>query len=101
MSLQPFWKELSNGARKYSGIHVPVDPDWSTLFISKFIIKYFRKHKDDKADDEDENEKEKNDQEVPKWDSEFLKVDQGTLFGMAQSSLDIGSFKDNYHFQRA
>ena len=69
--------------------------------LSQFIIKYFRKHKDDKADDEDENEKEKNDQEVPKWDSEFLKVDQGTLFGMAQSSLDIGSFKDNYHFQRA
>ena len=73
----------------------------STPFIYQCIIKYFRKHKDDKADDEDENEKEKNDQEVPKWDSEFLKVDQGTLFGMAQSSLDIGSFKDNYHFQRA
>ena len=65
--------------------------------LPQFIIKYFRKHKDDKADDEDENEKEKNDQEVPKWDSEFLKVDQGTLFGMALSSLDIGSFKDNCH----
>ena len=48
------------------------------------ITKYFRKHKDDKVDDEDDNEKEKNDQEVPKWDSEFLKVDQGTLFGRAR-----------------
>ena len=36
-------------------------------------------------DDEDDNEKEKNDQEVPKWDSEFLKVDQGTLFGRARN----------------
>ena len=56
------------------------------IYNIKYIIYllYFRKHKDDKVDDEDDNEKEKNDQEVPKWDSEFLKVDQGTLFGTAR-----------------
>merc|ERR1712131_568376 len=44
-----------------------------TSAILKRIIEWCTKHKDDKADDEDENEKEKNDQEVPKWDSDFLK----------------------------
>ena len=43
----------------------------------------FRKHKDDApANDDEENDAErKKNQEVPKWDAEFLKVDQGTLFG--------------------
>ena len=41
-----------------------------------------RKHKDDAPDEENFNEKKSTDNSLPKWDSEFLKVDQGTLFGM-------------------
>ena len=67
-----------SGARKYARVNPPPKRQ-------KMIAIYFRKHKDDKVDDEDDNEKEKNDQEVPKWDSEFLKVDQGTLFGRARN----------------
>jgi hypothetical protein len=47
----------------------------------KFTI--FRQHKDDApVDDEDPSYQEKKrTAEVPRWDAEFLKVDQGTLFG--------------------
>ena len=47
------------------------------------LSNHFRKHKDDApATEEEENDSErKKNQEVPKWDAEFLKVDQGTLFG--------------------
>jgi len=67
-----------------------------TSAILKRIIEWCTKHKDDKVDDEDDNEKEKNDQEVPKWDSEFLKVDQGTLFEiiLAANYLDIPKLLD-------
>ena len=44
----------------------------------------FRKHKDDSPSAEEEEADRadtKKTREVPKWDAEFLKVDQGTLFG--------------------
>ena len=52
-------------------------------FLCIYFIIFFRKHKDDAPTTEDDvNDTEhKPSQEVPKWDSEFLKVDQGTLFG--------------------
>ena len=46
------------------------------------LILFSRKHKDDAPEEENFNEKKSTDNSLPKWDSEFLKVDQGTLFGM-------------------
>ena len=55
------------------------------LQFQKLVFPFyiFRKHKDDApANDDEENDQDrKKQQEVPKWDAEFLKVDQGTLFG--------------------
>merc|ERR1711976_1075088 len=48
--------------------------------ILKKIITWCEKHKDDAPEEENFNEKKSTDNSLPKWDSEFLKVDQGTLF---------------------
>ena len=60
-----------------------IDP----FFWSILVRISFRQHKDDAPiDDEDPNYQEKKrTQEVPRWDAEFLKVDQGTLFGKSTS----------------
>jgi len=61
--------------------------------ILKKIIEWCEQHKDDApVDDEDPSYQEKKrTAEVPRWDAEFLKVDQGTLFEiiLAANYLDI------------
>lgn len=64
--------------------------------ILKKIITWCEKHKDDAPEEENFNEKKSTDNSLPKWDSEFLKVDQGTLFEiiLAANYLDVPKLLD-------
>lgn len=44
------------------------------------VIQWCTHHKDDPPPPEDDENKEKRTDDIPVWDQEFLKVDQGTLF---------------------
>ncbi|KAL4832736.1 hypothetical protein H8958_014152 [Nasalis larvatus] len=60
--------------------------------ILKKVIQWCTHHKDDPPPPpEDDEDKEKRTDDIPVWDQEFLKVDQGTLFELilAANYLDI------------
>ena len=68
------------------------------IFIFHFqVITWATYHKDDPPPPEDDENKEKRTDDISSWDSDFLKVDQGTLFELilAANYLDI---KVNYVF---
>ncbi|CAO2593524.1 S-phase kinase-associated protein 1 [Lemmus lemmus] len=48
--------------------------------ILKKVIQWCTHHKDDPPPPEDDENKEKRTDDIPVWEQEFLKVDQGTLF---------------------
>ena len=48
--------------------------------ILKKVIQWAQYHKDDPPPPEDDENKEKRTDDISSWDSDFLKVDQGTLF---------------------
>ena len=60
------------------------------IFILK-VIQWCTYHKDDPPPPEDDENKEKRTDDISSWDSDFLKVDQGTLFELilAANYLDI------------
>lgn len=64
--------------------------------ILKKVIQWCTYHKDDPAPPEDSDQKEKRTDDIPSWDVEFLKVDQGTLFELilAANYLDIKGLLD-------
>jgi len=91
------WQMLQDiGEQSESDEQLPI-PNVSHAILKK-IIDWCEKHKDDTpVNEEEENDTErKKNQEVPKWDAEFLKVDQGTLFEiiLAANYLDIGKLLD-------
>merc|ERR1712203_358818 len=59
--------------------------------ILKRVIQWCTYHKDDPPPPEDDENKEKRTDYISSWDSDFLKVDQGTLFELilAANYLDI------------
>ncbi|KAK1333700.1 hypothetical protein QTO34_006086 [Cnephaeus nilssonii] len=60
--------------------------------IFKKVIQWCTHHKDDPPPPEDDENKEKQTDNIPVWDQEFLKVDQGTLFELilaANYLLDV------------
>ncbi|CAJ0928517.1 unnamed protein product, partial [Mesorhabditis belari] len=59
--------------------------------ILKKVIGWCQYHKDDPVPAEDSDSREKRTDDIPSWDVEFLKVDQGTLFELilAANYLDI------------
>ena len=59
--------------------------------ILKKVIQWSTYHKDDPPPPEDDENKEKRTDDISSWDSDFLKVDQGTLFELilAANYLDI------------
>ncbi|XP_055254527.1 S-phase kinase-associated protein 1-like [Moschus berezovskii] len=63
--------------------------------ILKKVIQWCTHHKDDPPPPEDDENK-KNEHDIPVWDQEFLKVDQGTLFELilAANYLDIKGLLD-------
>ena len=48
--------------------------------ILKKVIQWCTYHRDDPPPPEDDENKEKRTDDICSWDTEFLKVDQGTLF---------------------
>uniref|UniRef100_A0A0N5AU78 Skp1-related protein n=1 Tax=Syphacia muris TaxID=451379 RepID=A0A0N5AU78_9BILA len=64
--------------------------------ILKKVIQWCTYHKDDPLPPEDSEQKEKRTDDIPSWDVEFLKVDQGTLFELilAANYLDIKGLLD-------
>ncbi|KAF7469766.1 Hypothetical predicted protein [Marmota monax] len=67
--------------------------------IFKKVIQWCTHHKDDAPLPEDDENKEKQTEDIPVWDQEFLKVDQGTLFELilAANYLDIKGLLDVTH----
>jgi S-phase kinase-associated protein 1 len=58
--------------------------------ILKKVIQWCTYHKDDPPPPEDDENKEKRTDDICSWDTEFLKVDQGTLFELILvSSISI------------
>uniref|UniRef100_V9KKR5 S-phase kinase-associated protein 1 n=1 Tax=Callorhinchus milii TaxID=7868 RepID=V9KKR5_CALMI len=64
--------------------------------ILKKVIQWCTHHRDDPPPPEDDENKEKRTDDIPVWDQEFLKVDQGTLFELilAANYLDIKGLLD-------
>ncbi|KAK7590285.1 hypothetical protein V9T40_001898 [Parthenolecanium corni] len=64
--------------------------------ILRKVIQWATYHKDDPAVPEEEENKEKRTDDISSWDSDFLKVDQGTLFELilAANYLDIKGLLD-------
>uniref|UniRef100_A0A915BXC3 Skp1-related protein n=2 Tax=Parascaris univalens TaxID=6257 RepID=A0A915BXC3_PARUN len=64
--------------------------------ILRKVIQWCQYHKDDPSPPEDSDNKEKRTDDIPSWDVEFLKVDQGTLFELilAANYLDIKGLLD-------
>lgn len=48
--------------------------------ILKKVISWCEYHKNDPPPPEDDDNREKRTDDIPTWDQEFLRVDQGTLF---------------------
>lgn len=79
----------------YDGDPIPLDNVNGTI-LNK-VIEWCRHHKDTQPlDDGLEDGNEKRSDDIPQWDSEFLRVDQGTLFEliMAANYLDISQLLD-------
>ncbi|XP_075240645.1 S-phase kinase-associated protein 1-like [Convolutriloba macropyga] len=66
----------------------------STIF--RKVLEWLKHHKDDPPLPEDDENREKRTDDIPPWDQEFLKVDQGTLFEiiLAANFLDIKGLLD-------
>jgi len=64
--------------------------------ILKKVIQWCTYHKEDPPPPEDDDNREKRTDDIPSWDIEFLKVDQGTLFELilAANYLDIKGLLD-------
>uniref|UniRef100_A0A3Q1FKN2 S-phase kinase-associated protein 1 n=1 Tax=Acanthochromis polyacanthus TaxID=80966 RepID=A0A3Q1FKN2_9TELE len=61
--------------------------------ILKKVIQWCTHHKDDPPPPEDDENKEKRTDDIPVWDQEFLKVDQGTLFELILVNTLYRSFR--------
>ncbi|KAL3317784.1 suppressor of kinetochore protein mutant [Cichlidogyrus casuarinus] len=70
-------------------------PNVTSATLSK-VITWCTHHKDDPPPPEDDENKERRTDDIPAWDQEFLKVDQGTLFELmlAANYLDIRGLLD-------
>lgn len=68
-----------------------------TAPILRKVIEWATHHKDDPVPPVDEEEvRDRRTDDIPAWDQEFLKVDQGTLFELIQAAnyLDIKGLLD-------
>jgi len=70
-------------------------PNVNSAILRK-VIQWANHHKDDPPLPEDDENKEKRTDDISSWDTEFLKVDQGTLFELilAANYLDIKGLLD-------
>ncbi len=70
--------------------------------ILKKVIQWATYHKDDPPPPEDHENKEKRTDDISSWDSDFLKVDQGSLFELilAANYLDIKVLSEINYFPK-
>ena len=70
-------------------------PNVNAVTLKK-VIQWATYHKDDPPLPEDDDNKEKRTDDISSWDTDFLKVDQGTLFELilAANYLDIKGLLD-------
>ncbi|VDP90414.1 unnamed protein product [Echinostoma caproni] len=64
--------------------------------ILRKVLQWCTYHRDDPPPQEDDENKERRTDDIPSWDQEFLRVDQGTLFELmlAANYLDIKGLLD-------
>lgn len=58
--------------------------------ILKRVIQWAQYHRNDKNDNTEDDQREKRSDDIGAWDSEFLKVDQGTLFEILLAANYLG-----------
>uniref|UniRef100_A0A6G1SE86 S-phase kinase-associated protein 1 n=1 Tax=Aceria tosichella TaxID=561515 RepID=A0A6G1SE86_9ACAR len=58
--------------------------------ILKRVIQWAQYHRADKNENNDDDQKEKRSDDINSWDSDFLKVDQGTLFELLLAANYLG-----------
>lgn len=58
--------------------------------ILKRVIQWAHQHRNDKNDNTNDDQREKQSDDICNWDSEFLKVDQGTLFELLLAANYLG-----------
>lgn len=58
--------------------------------ILKRVIQWAQYHRNDKSDNAEDDQREKRSDDIGAWDSEFLKVDQGTLFELLLAANYLG-----------
>lgn len=70
-------------------------PNVNSAILRK-VLQWANYHKDDPQPTDDDENKEKRTDDIPSWDSDFLKVDQGTLFELilAANYLDTKGLLD-------
>ncbi|GMT35375.1 hypothetical protein PFISCL1PPCAC_26672, partial [Pristionchus fissidentatus] len=76
--------------------HEPIHVPNVNASILKKVMAWCQYHKEDPPIVEDNDQREKRTDDIPSWDTEFLKVDQGTLFELilAANYLDIKGLLD-------
>ncbi|MEJ1272908.1 S-phase kinase-associated protein 1A [Cricetulus griseus] len=87
---------LPSAEIKGVSIHYPAYVQFLVAVCLDGVIQWCTHHKDDPPPPEDDENKEKRTDDIPVWDQEFLKVDQGTLFELilAANYLDIKGLLD-------
>ena len=85
---------MSGASKILEGFHSDLYPYFFLLEIS--VKTLLSKHKDDQPDDAAAADTRAGDATLPKWDTEFLKVDQGTLFGSWYSYTEKFRIFRNY-----
>lgn len=70
-------------------------PNVNSMILRK-VVQWCEYHRNDQPLPEDDENREKRTDDIPAWDQEFLKVDQGTLFELilAANYLDIKGLLD-------
>lgn len=58
--------------------------------ILKRVIQWAQYHRGDKTENTDDDQREKRSDDISAWDSDFLKVDQGTLFELLLAANYLG-----------
>lgn len=58
--------------------------------ILKRVIQWAQYHRNDKNENAEDDQREKRSDDIGAWDSEFLKVDQGTLFELLLAANYLG-----------
>jgi S-phase kinase-associated protein 1 len=58
--------------------------------ILKRVIQWCQYHRADKNENTDDDQREKRSDDISAWDSDFLKVDQGTLFELLLAANYLG-----------